>query len=419
MSTRYHSIIMGGGVLGVAAAIALQRRLKKIGKRVLLIEKRTLGAGLSGRHSGIVRSAHRSPQIASWAVQANGMWRDLRYHWGIDMPMQQTKSLWVAPRSKANDWHAMAKNLRMVGVDFDEITSADAHHQTSGLVRFSDEETVFSEQNCLMFDPSVLREIMAEALRLNDVDCLTQTAVDGLGQSNAGFVREVHAQSSTFECEHLINALGAWSPQLFAELTPTAGIEIPVSMERVFFANFLAEPSSAFNSLPLIADFQNNVYFRRWPGAQIHMHAPRSRDNRAIASCFDSSERGEIGPHAIYDTSARIPSWVHAADYASKLSARFPALGTPTQVAGEFSYFDITPDHGFILGADPMMPNLHHLLGAGEAMKFAPALGEVIADSVLSESNHATKALLRDCSVARFRNQTSNLIPQQVGGQAL
>lgn len=419
MSTRYHSIIMGGGVLGVAAAIALQRRLRKHGKQVLLIEKRTLGAGLSSRHSGIVRSAHRSPLIASWAVQANGMWRDLRHHWGIDMPMQRTKSLWVAPRRKGEHWQAMAKNLRMVGVDFDEITAAEARRQTSGQVRFDDEETIFSEQNCLMFDPSVLREIMAEALKLNDVDCLTQTAVDGIGHSNAGFVREVQTQSSTFECEHLINALGAWSPQLFAQSTPTAGLEIPVSMERVFFANFLAEPSSAVNSLPLIADFQNNVYFRRWPGAQIHMHAPRSRDRGSIARCFESSERGETGPHAIYDASARIPSWVHAADYASKLSSRFPALGTPTQVAGEFSYFDITPDHGFILGADPMMPNLHHLLGAGEAMKFAPALGEVIADSVLNESDQAATALLRDCSIARFRNQTSQLIPQQAGGQAL
>ena len=58
MANQYHSVVIGGGILGVAAAVALQRRLQNSGDRVLLIEKRTLGAviadsvlGQTTRHS--------------------------------------------------------------------------------------------------------------------------------------------------------------------------------------------------------------------------------------------------------------------------------------------------------------------------------------------------------------------------------
>ena len=40
---------------------------------------------------------------------------------------------------------------------------------------------------------------------------------------------------SSLECEHVINASGAWSPAIFAKL----GISIPVSVEPVYVVNWL------------------------------------------------------------------------------------------------------------------------------------------------------------------------------------
>ena len=90
MANQYHSVVIGGGILGVAAAVALQSRLRNSGDRVLLIEKRTLGAGLSARHSGIIRAAHRSPLVAKWAAQSAAMWRNLEQYWGVSQKL--TKS---------------------------------------------------------------------------------------------------------------------------------------------------------------------------------------------------------------------------------------------------------------------------------------------------------------------------------------
>lgn len=417
MSDRYHTCVIGGGLLGVSAAIALQRRLNETGAKVLLIEQRTIGAGLSGRHSGIVRSAHRSAQIASWGMQANGMWRELDRHWGVGLPTKVTDALWIAPPEKLSRWHDMSQQLRTVGVEFNHVAVDAARRLSSGMLALNDNESVFHETQCLLIDPGQLREAMCKALSLNGVDCLMHTSVVGLGLAKDGRAREIHTTNGAFEFDHLVNAAGAWSHRLFREIVPNSVIEIPVSMERVFCANFLADPNESLNNLPLIADYQNDVYIRQWPGAQFHMHAPRSRSAKAISRCFNATQRGDVQDNAIYDSSSKTSSWVHAADFANKLRSRIPSIHTPTQISGEFSYFDITPDLGFILGPDTVIPNLHHNLGAGEAMKFAPALGEVIADSVLNDTSYASEKLLRDYSIARFRNQACNAAPlRNVGG---
>ena len=50
----YHTVVIGGGCLGAATAISLQKKLHKINKKekVCLIEKSVLCAAESSRHSG-------------------------------------------------------------------------------------------------------------------------------------------------------------------------------------------------------------------------------------------------------------------------------------------------------------------------------------------------------------------------------
>ena len=48
-------------------------------------------------------------------------------------------------------------------------------------------------------------------------------------------------------------------------------------------------------------------------------------------------------------------------------------------------HFDITPDLRFILGKDSKITNLFHNLGSGQAMKYSPVLGEVVAEEIMGE----------------------------------
>ena len=91
MNINYHTIVIGGGCLGAAAAISIQRKLNKLGnkEKVCLIEKAVLCAAESSRHSGIVRSANADPDASIMASISAKMWKNLSNVWGIDMELDE------------------------------------------------------------------------------------------------------------------------------------------------------------------------------------------------------------------------------------------------------------------------------------------------------------------------------------------
>ena len=71
----HHTVVIGGGCLGAATAISLQRKLNEIGKgdKVCLLDKAVLCAAESSRHSGIVRSANADPDASIMASSAQNV----------------------------------------------------------------------------------------------------------------------------------------------------------------------------------------------------------------------------------------------------------------------------------------------------------------------------------------------------------
>ena len=64
---------------------------------------------------------------------------------------------------------------------------------------------------------------------------------------------------------------------------------------------------------------------------------------------------------------------------------RFSNIDKTVYASGYRSFFDITPDLRFILGKDSKITNLFHNLGSGQAMKYSPVLGEVVAEEIMGE----------------------------------
>ena len=66
MTEKFHTVVIGGGCLGVASAISMARKLKagENNQNVCILEKSVLAGGISSRHSGIIRSANASIQAA-------------------------------------------------------------------------------------------------------------------------------------------------------------------------------------------------------------------------------------------------------------------------------------------------------------------------------------------------------------------
>jgi glycine/D-amino acid oxidase-like deaminating enzyme len=240
---------------------------------------------------------------------------------------------------------------------------------------------------------------MQEAVTVNRVELYEHTRVEQFLTDGQGAICGVKTNHGELRCDFIVNAAGGWSANLFAPL----GLRIPVALEPVYAANWLVSASDLPENLPIIADYVNLAYFRRWRGSILHMHQPRERGPRGIAASFARSMMNPVGADIIYDAANYAVTQQQSARYSDKVRERFPAVGRPIYGGGYVSYFDITPDLKFILGKDDHIANLFHVLGAGQALKYAPIFGELIAELVLEGHNRDMD--LEEFSIARFTDK--------------
>jgi glycine/D-amino acid oxidase-like deaminating enzyme len=115
-----------------------------------LIEKAVLGAGLSSRHSAIIRSANASATAVRLAAKSIDLWKDLANLWGVAVPWERPGAIWIGEGSKTvgatNPWHDLASSMRDNGVDFHAIDRAEAGRLTDGQLRLARDENYFSNR---------------------------------------------------------------------------------------------------------------------------------------------------------------------------------------------------------------------------------------------------------------------------------
>jgi glycine/D-amino acid oxidase-like deaminating enzyme len=268
-------------------------------------------------------------------------------------------------------------------------------------MRLDPAEIYFFEPDALQLDSAEILHAMQNAVRKNHVTVKEHTCVLGFDVDGQGRVRAVQTNHGEINCEWVVNAAGGWSAELFARM----GLSIPVGLEPVYAANWLVSADDLPESLPIIADYVNRAYFRRWRGSVLHMHQPRDRQPAAIASIFGRSLMNPAGADVIFNASNDAVTHAQLGAYVDKVRDRFPQIGSPVYSGGYVSFFDITPDLKFILGPDPDVTNLVHCLGAGQALKYAPVFGEIIADFITLGQPSDPTLDLSEFAAARFRGK--------------
>ena len=397
----FHTIVIGGGCLGVATAVSLARRLGPSGSgKICILEKSVLGAGLSSRQSAIARAANSSRSAARLAARSAEMWKDLFPLWEASAAWEQVGAIWiasnVAPREGSDAWTDLEASMRRAGIDFHVIDHVEATRLTCGKARFNSGERCFFEPEALQLDSTSVLQAMRSAVAAKNVTLCEHTQVEEFLLDGRGAINGVRTQRGELQCAFVVNAAGGWSPELFEPL----GLRIPVALEPVCAANWLVGASDLPENLPIVADYVNMAYFRRWNGSVLHMHQPRHRAPRKIAASFGRSMMNPAGADVIYEAGNYAVAPRQIEKYREKIRERFPGIASPLWAGGFVSYFDITPDLKFILGADDQIPNLFHCLGAGQALKYAPIFGELIAEAVLE--GHNGDVDLDEFSIARF-----------------
>ena len=415
MDSRAHTVVVGGGCLGVAAAISIRRRLNQQGnnEKVILVEKAILGSGLSSRHSGIVRAANAEPAAAQLAMIASKMWLDLKNSWGVDLKNEQFGAVWIARADAAGDnpkWRSLQEKLHNTGVPFNRISLDEARDICPPNVILNQNEVFYHEPDALQIDPSHFRAAAYDAVSFNDVEIREKTDVVGFIRNESGQIDSVITDNGIIPSRYVVNALGPWSPRLFASL----GLQVPVSAESVTVVNWLTSRNHEQFKMPIIADYVNLAYFRLWRDGEIHMHQPRKRGPKETARAFAESPLSVMGADFVNDPTNQALGYSQIKQFEDIARRRFNDVDKTVYGSGYRSYFDITPDLKFILGPDHRLTNLIHCLGAGQSFKYAPVFGEIMADFVTG--GQAFAPIAQEFSIERFDQSYMSTFWAQVAG---
>jgi sarcosine oxidase, subunit beta len=391
MSEHFDTVVIGGGCLGSAAALAIARRRVAQGgspNDVCLVDKVVLGSGVSARHSGIVRAANADRTAAELAKASAAMWTQIADLWGVSVDVEKSGALWIARDSvdpKTSKWHKLETSLRASGIAFGRISLSEARQKCPDLVKLNADEVFYFEPEALQIDPLDVRKALYGAIHKNHIPLREKTEVVGFERGANGSITSVITTAGRIGCNHVINAAGPWSPSIFASLN----ISIPVSVEPVCVANWVTSLAEMPVGMPIIADYVNLAYFRRWRDGEIHMHQPRKRGTRETARAFSENALDVVGADFMNEPNNQSIGNSQIQIYQQIARRRFTNLDLTVFGSGYRAYFDITPDLRFILGPDHRVSNLIHCLGSGQAFKYAPVLGEMMADYVTGSGRYA------------------------------
>ncbi|HAE80773.1 MAG TPA: FAD-dependent oxidoreductase [Lachnoclostridium sp.] len=256
MKAGYDVIIIGGGIVGCATAFELAKRGIT---DVLLIEKRFLDAGATGRCGAGIRQQWGSELNARIALESTHIFEHLEEYTGYkrNCGLHQGGYLLVAYTEK--EWDQFHKNLEVqhkLGIDSYAVDLQQIKEMMPGI----NTEGMYGGTFCQKdghADPFQCTQAYATGAKRMGVEFLTYTEVTGL-TTKAGRIAGVKTTRGDFEANIVINCANVRAPELAAMV----GEEIPVYSER--HQALVTEPVAPIYDMMLMS-FARSYYVQQTP----------------------------------------------------------------------------------------------------------------------------------------------------------
>lgn len=338
--------IVGGGIVGASAALALRR----LGQSVVLLERDRCGARSSGVNFGGVRRQGRPLSQLPLAQRAHGIWGELAARIGTDGEYQRSGHFKIA-RSEA-DLAALERyreQVREHGLGLVLLSAAELRRRAPWLGRRAVGGSLCPEDG--QANPRLVSPAFARAAAAAGAQVLEGTPLVDAEHDGARFL--LHAQGLQVRAPVLLNCAGAWAGPLAARF----GDAVPLASGHPAMA--VTEPLPVFMDWSLGVE-GGGIYCRQVArgnvvmggGSGVPLDADRAR-----------AERGAI------------------AGICRQAVELLPALRQAHIIRTWSGTEGYLPDRQPVLGPSRAMPGLFHGFGfAGAGFQIGPAAGEVLAE---------------------------------------
>lgn len=349
--TRYHTAIIGAGIVGLMAAYHLVKR----GVRDIVVLDRApaLLLGASGRNGGGIRAQWTSKENIELARQSIAQFRNLAGATGHNTWFRQGGYLFLARTEKQLEGLRKAAafqnengvRTRIIGPEgAKEVVPALATDGVLGAAFNPDDGTLF---------PWPVVHGVAEAVRHEGVEIVTNAEVQGF-ETKGDRVTAIRSSVARVEADHVVLAAGAHSPLVAKQL----GIDIPTKPQR--HEILVTEALKPYLN-PMLVDLSNGLY-------------------------ASQAMRGEIVggisyPHV--DGHSQESSLDFSTTFAKALLRLLPQLSGVNMLRQWAGSYDIAPDGRPILGRAGGFENFYVSCGyTGHGFMIAPMTGQLIAELI-------------------------------------
>ncbi|OCB52276.1 FAD-dependent oxidoreductase [Mycobacterium vulneris] len=376
MSATADVVIVGGGLEGAAAAWALSQRGVT---DVTVLERNTVGSGMTGKSSGIVRCHYGVSSLAAMATVGLDVFENAEEYFGTDIGFRQTGYVVGVGEPNVDNLRKSLAAQREVGVQTEEIDAADV----AELWPWADLEPFAAfgwEARGGYGDAYQTAQAFAVSARAAGVRIHQGANVTGLILDRDRVTGVELADGTRVSAGTVVVATGVWTRPFLAPY----GLDIPIRVHREQIVTI--KPGADIGPVPVFSDLVSLQYIRPELGgemlfgnsdlAELELADPDNYLNRATDGFIDLT--------------------------VDKVGTRFPGFPDPAITGSYAGCYDVTPDWNPVISATGIDGLLVAAGFSGHGFKIAPAVGRLVADLVTEGRSRDSRIPESDFRLTRF-----------------
>lgn len=362
-------IVIGGGLMGSAAAFFLTRR----GARVRLIERGYVGAGATVASFGNIRRSGRYLPQLPLAHRSLALWHRAEALLGRDVEFRATGHLrLIFDEASLADMRRFAQDAVPWGLELEELSATELRRRYPMLGPTAIGASFSPNDGSA--NPRLAAPAFASAAARDGAEIMDHTTITSIQRTEAGFT--VWTTKGTYHAEAVLNCAGAWGRQIAANFGET----VPLTMHGPQMG--VTEPLPHC-ILPVIGVWaqHHGSYFRQV-----------ERGNIVFGGGVPRSDVGPDGyAKAHFDV---LPEQLR------QLVQMFPALHDVAVIRQWSGCEGYVADGLPVMGASGTTDGLFHAFGfCGHGFQLGPGVGDAMAELI---TTGACETPLEPFSISRF-----------------